>query len=162
MHHHDKTSRKIKMKKLITGVLLSACIATTAYAGGKHSDERRGEGFFPIHKMVKVLELTDEQKAQFKALKEELKAEREVKKSQMRGDDSGRIKLAGLNPDDADYQEKLNALAEQKAERAKARFLKMAEVREKISDILTDEQLEKFDEMAQKQGKRRKKHHRHS
>ena len=162
MHHHDKTSRKIKMKKLITGVLLSACIATTAYAGGKHSDERRGEGFFPIHKMVKVLELTDEQKAQFKALKEELKAEREVKKSQMRGDDSGRIKLAGLNPDDADYQEKLNALAEQKAERAKARFLKMAEVREKISDILTDEQLEKVDEMAQKQGKRGKKHHRHS
>ena len=150
MHHHDKTSRKIKMKKLITGVLLSACIATTAYAGGMHSDERRGEGFFPIHKMVKVLELTDEQKAQFKALKEELKAEREVKKSQMRGDDSGRIKLAGLNPDDADYQEKLNALAEQKAERAKARFLKMAEVREKISDILTEEQLEKFDEMAQK------------
>ena len=80
----------------------------------------------------------------------------------MRGDDSGRIKLAGLNPDDADYQEKLNALAEQKAERAKARFLKMAEVREKISDILTEEQLEKFDEMAQKQGKRGKKHHRHS
>jgi len=33
------------MKKLITGVLLSACIATTAFAGGKHSDERRGEGF---------------------------------------------------------------------------------------------------------------------
>ncbi len=57
------------MKKLLTGVLLSACIATTAYAGGKHSDERRGGSVFPLHKMEKVLALTDEQLEKFDEMK---------------------------------------------------------------------------------------------
>jgi Spy/CpxP family protein refolding chaperone len=66
--------------------------------------------------------------------------------------------LAGLNPDDADYQEKVNAIAEQKAEKVKARFLKRAELRMKVADILTDEQLEKFDNMKKKRGKKQRKH----
>jgi len=148
------------MKKLITGVLLSACIATTAYAGGKHSDERRGGSVFPLHKMEKVLALTDEQIAQFQTLKEELKAERRAKKSEMReeGMRKNRNLLAGLNPDDADYQDKVNAIAEEKAQQVKARFLKRAEIRAKAADILTDEQLEKFDEMKGKRGKKQRKH----
>ena len=160
MHNHDKTSRKIKMKKLITGVLLSACIATTAYAGGKNSDERRGGDFLPLHKMERVLDLTEEQKVQFQALKEELKAEREAKRAEM-GEEGKRRKvnaLAGLNPDDADYQEKVNTIAEQKAEKVKARFLKRAELRMKVADILTDEQLEKFDNMKKKRGKKQRHH----
>ena len=148
------------MKKLITGVLLSACIATTAYAGGKNSDERRGGDFLPLHKMERVLDLTDEQIAQFEALKDELKAERQAKRAEM-GEEGKRRKmnvLAGLNPDDADYQEKVNAIAEQKAEKVKARFLKRAELRMKVADILTDEQLEKFDNMKKKRGKKQRQH----
>ena len=148
------------MKKLITGVLLSACIATTAYAGGKNSDERRGGDFLPLHKMERVLDLTDEQIAQFEALKDELKAERQAKRSEM-GEEGKRKKmdaLAGLNPDDADYQEKVNAIAEQKAEKVKARFLKRAELRMKVADILTDEQLEKFDKLKKKRGKKQRQH----
>lgn len=148
------------MKKLITGVLLSACIATTAYAGGKNSDERRGGDFLPLHKMERVLDLTEEQKVQFQALKEELKAEREAKRTEM-GEEGKRRKvnaLAGLNPDDPDYQAKVEAIAGQKAEKAKARFLKRAEIRMKVAEILTDEQLEKFDNMKKKRGKKQGQH----
>jgi protein CpxP len=149
-----KTSRNIKMKKLITGVLLSACIATTAYAGGKHSDERKGHDFFPIHKMVRVLDLTEDQQEALKALKDELKAERRATREAKEGSTSIRAQFAALNPNDANYEQEVNELAELQAEKAKARFLQMADVRVKISEILTDEQIEKFEAMKDKRSKR--------
>jgi len=149
-----KTSRNIKMKKLIASVLLSACIATTAYAGGKHSDDRKGPNFFPIHKMTKVLDLTDEQQDALKALKAELKAERKANRPEKGSEDSFRAQFKALDPSDANYEQDLNELANLKAEKAKARFLKMADVRVKVSEILTDEQLEKFESMKDKRGKR--------
>ncbi|MGY0623672.1 MAG: Spy/CpxP family protein refolding chaperone, partial [Paraglaciecola chathamensis] len=111
------------MKKLITGVLLSACIATTAFAGGKHSDGHRGQGFLPIHKMVRVLDLSDEQKDQLKALKAEMRADRPEKGSQT----SLKAQLAALDASDANYEQDLNELANLSAERAKERVLKMAD-----------------------------------
>ncbi|MAD14873.1 MAG: repressor CpxP [Alteromonadaceae bacterium] len=138
------------MKTLITGVLLSACIATTAFAGGKHSDSHRGQGFLPIHKMVRVLDLSDEQKDQLKALKEEMKANRPEKGTQT----SIKTQLAALNASDANYEQELNQLADLSAERAKTRVLKMADMRVKVQQILTAEQLEKFNEMTEKRAKR--------
>lgn len=147
------------MKKLITGVLLSACIATTAYAGGKHSDDHKGQGFFPIHKMVRVLDLTEEQQEALKALKVELKAERRADRSAKEGHTSIRAQFEALNPTDANYQQDVNELAELQAEKAKARFLRMADVRVKISEILTDEQLDKFESMKEKRSKRGERRH---
>lgn len=140
------------MKKLITGILLSVCIAGTAFAGGHRSEGHKGQGFFPLHKMVKVLDLSDAQKEQFKALKDEMKASRPEKGSDM----SITAQLAQLDPSDSNYEQSLNALADQRAERARAQFLKMADMRIKIKQILTPEQLEKFTAMADK---RRKGHH---
>jgi protein CpxP len=147
-------SRNIKMKKLITGVLLSACIATTAYAGGKQSQDHKGQGFFPIHKMVKILDLTEDQEDQLKALKEEMRADRPEKGTRT----SIRAQLAALSTSDENYQQELNALADLSAERAKERVLKMADMRAKVQHILTAEQLEKFNAMAEKRGERRAKH----
>ncbi|MBJ2137866.1 Spy/CpxP family protein refolding chaperone [Paraglaciecola chathamensis] len=141
------------MKKLITGVLLSACIATTAFAGGKHSDGHRGQGFLPIHKMVRVLDLSDEQKDQLKALKAEMRADRTEKGSQT----SLKAQLAALDASDANYEQDLNELANLSAERAKERVLKMADMRVKVQQILTPEQLEKFNAMAEKRAKRHNK-----
>ncbi|ABG40817.1 protein of unknown function, Spy-related protein [Paraglaciecola sp. T6c] len=141
------------MKKLITGVLLSACIATTAFAGAKHSDGHRGQGFLPIHKMARVLDLSDEQKDQLKALKEEMKANRPAKGTQT----SLKAQLAALDPSDASYEQELSQLADLSAERAKARVLKMADMRIKVQQILTAEQLEKFNEISEKRAKRHHK-----
>lgn len=148
------------MKKLITGVLLSACIATTAYAGGKHSDDRKGHDFLPIHKMVRVLDLTEEQQEALKALKVELKTERKANRPAKDGHNSVRAQFAALDPTDVNYQQDVNALAELQAEKAKARFLKMADVRVKVSEILTDEQLDKLESMKEKRGKRGDRGHR--
>lgn len=141
------------MKKLITGVLLSACIATSAFAGGKHSDGYRGQGFLPIHKMVRVLDLSDAQKDQLKALKKEMKENRPEKGTQT----SIKAQLAALDASDANYEQELNQLADLSAERAKARVLKMADMRVKVQQILTAEQLEKFNAMAEKRAKRHNK-----
>jgi len=150
------------MKKLMTGVLLSACIATTAYAGGKHSNDHRGPAFFPIHKMAKVLDLTDAQQEELKALKSELRADMKANRPEKGSQMSMKAQLAALDPADANYQAELNKLADLRAEKAKARFLKMAEVRAKVSEILTDEQLEKFESMKEKRGKRGERGHKSS
>tara|TARA_R110001606_G_C14951474_1_gene600611 strand:- start:3 stop:431 length:429 start_codon:yes stop_codon:yes gene_type:complete len=141
------------MKKLIAGVLLSACIAGSALAGGQHSDGHKGQGFLPIHKMVKVLDLSDEQASQLKALKAEMKANRPEKGSGT----SMKAQLAQLDSSDENYEQKLNELADLRAERAKAQFLKAADMRMKINQILTPEQLEKFNALKEKRSKRHNK-----
>ncbi|MFQ3197691.1 MAG: protein CpxP [Paraglaciecola sp.] len=141
------------MKKLITGVLLSVCIAGSAFAGGHHSGEYKGHDPFPSHKMVRVLDLSDAQKAQFKALKEEIKANR----GQRSNVTSGKTQLAQLDPSDANYEQALNTMADQRAEGAREQFLQMAEMRIMIKQILTAQQLEKFNAMAEKRGKRHDK-----
>ncbi|GAC31029.1 Spy/CpxP family protein refolding chaperone [Paraglaciecola polaris] len=141
------------MRKLITGVLLSACIAGSAFAGGQHSGGHKGQSFFPVHKMVKVLDLSDEQAAQIKALKAEMKANRPEKDNAT----SIRAQLAQLDSSDANYEQALNELADLRAQRAKEQFLNAADMRLKISQILTPEQLEKFNAMAEKRAKRHNK-----
>ena len=147
------------MKKLIAGVLLTTCIATAAVAGGHHSKDHRGAGFMPIQKMVKVLDLTEAQQEQLKALKEEMRSEMKAKRGERSREDSIKAQLAQLDPSDANYEQDLNELANLQAEKAKARFLKMAEMRVKISQILTPEQLEKLDSIAKKRGERGKRGH---
>jgi protein CpxP len=97
-----------------------------------------------------VLDLSDEQKDQLKVLKEEMKANRPEKGTQT----SIKAQLAALDASDANYEQELNQLADLSAERAKARVLKMADMRVKVQQILTAEQLEKFNEMAEKRAKR--------
>jgi protein CpxP len=130
-------------------MVLSACLVGTAFAGGHKSGEHRGQDFFPSHKMAKVLELSDAQKEQFKALKEEMKANRPEKG----GDKPIKAQLAQLDQNDSNYEQSLNELAEMHADRAKSQFLKMADMRIKIKQILTAEQLEKFNAMAKKRNK---------
>lgn len=60
MYYYDKISRKIKMKKLIIGVLLSVCIVMIVYVGGKYFDECRGGSVFLLYKMEKVFVFIDE------------------------------------------------------------------------------------------------------
>lgn len=142
------------MKKFISGFLFSACIASTAIAGG-HGDDRfkdRGEhDFIPMHKLAKVLDLSDEQKSQFKALREEMKENR----PEHNGEDSVREQFKQLDASASDYQANVNELADKVAEKAKERFLDMANMRVKMEAILTPEQIEKLKTLKDKAGKRR-------
>lgn len=131
------------MKKLLSVVLLSACIVGSAAAGGHHEDKQRrhgGDGMFPIHKLSRVLELSDEQIEQFKLLKEESKEAR----LQKNRDDSPMKKLADLDPNAANYVENLSLLADSSAAQARERFLDMAEKHAKIQAILSPEQIAKL------------------
>ncbi|MDP5029165.1 Spy/CpxP family protein refolding chaperone [Paraglaciecola sp.] len=143
------------MKKFISVILLSACVASSAFAKehGDRNRDHRGDGPMPLHKLVKVLDLSEAQIEQFKLLKQESKEGR----SQKNRDDSVMMKLADLDPNANDYADSLSQLADARAEQARARFLVMAERRAKMQEILTPEQLDKLKLMQEKREKRGKK-----
>jgi periplasmic protein CpxP/Spy len=145
------------MKKLLSVILLSASIATTAMAGehkGDAKDGHRGDGPLPLHKLAKVLDLSETQIEQFKLLKQESQGNH----PKWERENSIMDKLAQLDPNANDYTESLNELADLSAEKARERFLMMAEKRAKMREILNPEQLEKLEslqEMREKHFKRR-------
>lgn len=140
------------MKKLIAVILFSACIAGSASAG-EHRGGHRGEGALPLHKLAKVLDLSEQQIEQFKLLKEDFKETR----PQWDKEDSVKNKLAKLDPYANDYTESLNELADLSAQQARERFLSMAEKRAKMREILNPEQLEKLESLHEIREKRQKR-----
>lgn len=131
------------MKKFISSVLLSACIASSALAGGHDGDKFRPHGpgdFMPLHKLAKVLDLSDEQKAELKALREEMRENRPERNPE----NSVPYQFKQLDPSASDYQQNVEQLADISAENARERFLKMAEMRVKIEAILSPEQVAKL------------------
>jgi protein CpxP len=143
------------MKKLISVILLSACITGSAFAGAHNGDRQgghRGEGPMPLHKLAKVLDLSDSQIEQFKLLKQESKDLR----VQGKRENSVMSKATELDPNANDYLDSLNALADQRAAQARERFLSMAEQRIKMREILTPEQLVKLNSLQEKREKRQR------
>ena len=141
------------MKKLISAMIVSVSLSATALAGGPDGERfggPRGEGMPPMHKLAKMLDLSESQKDQFKQLRQAGKAERREHKRE----DSAFYQLSQLDTQDADYPNKVEQLAAQHAEQARQRFLAMADMREKFASILTAEQLEKFKQLAHKRESR--------
>ncbi len=149
------------MNKLLAGIVLSTFIATAAHAGDKEREYHKKGNFMPMHKIERVLDLTDEQKTKLQALKEEIKAERRSNREEGkgRGRDEHTKLMRDLNPNDPDYQEKVNAMANEKAEKAKSRFLKHAEIQMKVAEILTEEQMDKLEKMKSKRSEKHHKNH---
>lgn len=139
------------MKKSLMTILAAALVigSASAYAwGGKHHDH----GMYNLDMMEHVLDLTEAQKQELAAFKQEARQQR---KAQFK--ERGKVMLMDLDPAAADYQAQVQALAEKNAQLAKERTLQHAAFHAKVHAVLTPEQRVKLKEVMEDM---RAKHHR--
>lgn len=141
------------MKNLLQ---LTVMILTLASFSTTSNAEENGFGFGKrggheqrAAKMKEYLELTDEQAEAIKAIREE---------SQQKGGRPGREMMQALkelDPEDPDYMQQVEKLAEEQSDEIKSAIMAKAEARAKIHEVLTPEQREKMDQMHDKMQQRR-------
>jgi Spy/CpxP family protein refolding chaperone len=137
--------RSFRMKKLLIWVVLPALTLALLGEVWSVSAQARGErhqrGLPPIERLAEKLELSAEQVAQIKALREEGEAERiELKKQlmQLRNEFEGEMLKPELN------ERSLKSLTQQMGEvRTKMHLLRL-ESRLAMREVLTDEQWDKL------------------
>ncbi|WP_028876548.1 Spy/CpxP family protein refolding chaperone [Teredinibacter turnerae] len=142
---------KAKCKALIGAGLISMAASAMAMGPGQGGCGKGGGGGFQgrgLEMMEYALDLTTEQKAQIQALRDEHAAARGERGL------GNPAALSQLDPSAADYQTQLDALAAQAADSARQRVYFHAEMQAKMREILTPEQLEKWQDMKSRMGKR--------
>ncbi len=131
------------MKKLLpTAVIASLLLSVAAGAAAWGPGGCGGKGGNPerhLLMMEKMLDLTEEQKVQIQALHEEKMAARAEPKPRFAKE------IAELDASAADYEAQVEALADDAAAHAKQRVLERAEMRQRMVEILTPEQLSEWE-----------------
>ncbi len=142
-------------KQLFLTTLLASAfvIGTSAYAspeGGKHhmngkpSPERIQKR---LDRMAKNLGLSDDQKQQVKALRENRKNNMKPLRQQRR---ALRKQMAELDPKASSFDKKVAEIANTKAELTRSMTIARGESRKQMAQILTSEQLEKMKQLRAK------------
>ncbi len=124
-----------KLTHLVTAGLLSALIAGASFAGpardchqGKHHGGHKD-------RLIQQLDLSAEQKT---AIAELRAAQREQRKSQRQLNKSNN--WLAVTPDQANYEEQVQAYAKQKAAAVEAKILAESKMRAEVYALLTPEQ----------------------
>lgn len=146
--------QRLKQQLVIVMLVSGLSVAGATMAGGKHEHGDAAHG--GKHKdrvamLQKKLDLSDEQAAKIKLLRQEHKEDMK----QGNGRNAVKKAIAKLDPNDSDYQKKLDKLADETASKAKYRVLKKGEMKAEMYKILTPEQQNKMEKLQQK---RMKKH----
>jgi protein CpxP len=151
-----------KMKK--TTIVMTALLglSTTLFASGFGGKSCQNDRMYQKHSFYKVmdqLDLSDAQKAQFKALRDSKRAERKAQRKAMKESRSKRVEMMRKNRDLSQFmtadkfdKEAFKAVMKKRMEqreqmrekRSEAMLAKRAESMEKIFNILTPEQREKW------------------
>jgi len=146
-----------KMKMILGASILALFGLATqgmAYDGGKQDGMRDGDknhGKPSIEKRVehmqKSLNLSDVQAQKIKAIFQAHEGGKGGKRE-------GKHAMWNLDPSAADYDQQVNALAEQQGQRLTRSIKERAAVRKEIAAVLTPEQREKAKSMHEKRGKK--------
>jgi len=123
------------MKKITVIGTIAAVIFAIGITQADAGERDRGHGNRDTMKMLKQLDLSDDQKTQIKGIFE---ASRKESRSENRM--SARHELMRLDPSADDYDAQVSQLADQAADNARQLLVKAAETKQKISNILTEEQ----------------------
>jgi Spy/CpxP family protein refolding chaperone len=141
------------MKKITIALLVMFSLGMMANATGMQGDKKRGG----IFKLIKQLDLTVEQKQEFKALKKERKAMMKVKKEERKSNKKA-MKIA-MQPDLSQFMsantfdkvafkkemnKRFNSMRKKMKKRREEMLEKRANGMEKIFNILTAEQRTKL------------------
>ncbi len=144
-------------KKAILLVVASLALGGSGLAiacgGGGHGKGMHGAEV-PHFVLEEMLELTDSQSEQIKAIREEVRGERRS----FTIDSKGKQGMMDVSPSDPEYIEKMEAIAKEKSEMLADRMLARARVHSQIYALLTPEQQAKMDRLREKmKGKMKRK-----
>lgn len=136
----------------IVATLIIGSIGVTAYAGQRdhHGSDGRHAGHFSkrlIKRVSSKLDLTAEQQAQLVALSEEAAPLMKQRREMM---NEVRKEMMDFNVIGADYDTRMIRLADKQAQATREMILGVADLKLKVSKILTEEQQLKLQEMSEK------------
>lgn len=139
--------RTTTFRKLVTGAV-AATILTGATAGIALAHDRGDERH---ERMARVLELSDEQQAQL----QQLWSERREAMLERRDERGGKgMALGALDPTADNFDAEVEKLIADAQARVAERIQAQAEMKRKMSEILTPEQREKWQAMMAERGER--------
>lgn len=164
MNKHTSTLKEKLMshKKLAAVVLAGALLTSTMSANAgwfghskHHGGEHGGEQMFQrFEKLGDMLDLSDEQMDKVHTIlnkaKEDIKSHKGDRMKQRRA-------MMALNPDEADYLQKADKLAETQAAAMKQKMHKMALIYQQIHAVLSEEQKQKLERLKERKLKRMEK-----
>ncbi len=126
---------------------------------GKHHGKRGGKRHGGAHKMQRIakkLGLTEAQQAEIKTLREAQKEEHKALREEMK---AFREKMKALDTSSADYDSQVAALADEKANFERKRFIQKSAARQAFMNVLTEEQRATLKTMKEERKNRRGKRH---
>lgn len=142
------------MNRILPALLITSLLTVSGTALAQSKDSHHGHrygGHMGLHRIEKMVELTEEQKTALMDLRQEIKADRPERIN---------TRLSGLDPTAPDYEQRVNEIAEAAAEQARNRVLQQGEIHQRVQAILTDEQKAqlqtKKQRMMEKHGRRGK------
>lgn len=139
-----------KLPVLVTAGILSAIIAGASFAGqGKGGYDRDGHRGHK-DRALEQLNLSDEQKTSIAELKA---TQREAYKAQRQTDQTQ--EGVSATPDQADYEEQVQAYAQKKAAAMEARIIQKFKMKAEIYALLTPEQQSQLVEIRQEMKEKR-------
>jgi len=144
----------VNKKIVLTGVVLTLLISGSAIAFGGKNQHRN-----PVNFLERVIDLSDNQVEQIESIHAQQKAQFESQFPRTEGEKHHGKKrmikaMMQLDPESADYQSKLEQLANEAAAQAKAKILLRGQAKQEIYAVLSDQQKA---ELRAKQEKIRKK-----
>lgn len=139
-----KFGQKLILPLLLVGAMTSATVMAKPFCGdrGHHMEER-------FERMIEHLDLSKDQEVKAESILADLKEYKRDKQAQ-----KGTHQLMSLNPDDADYLDKVNQHADQTAANVKAKIIQMAQAKQSLYGILDDNQKAKISKMAERRLKK--------
>ena len=124
------------------------------HEGGKHHGKRGGRhggGKHMMKRMAKKLELTEAQQTELKTLREAQKEQYKALREEMK---SLREKMKALDTTSADYDSQVAAIADEKANFERKRFIQKSAARQSFMNVLTEEQRTKLKTMKEERKSR--------
>ena len=146
--------KRISTKQKLLGLSLAIAIAGSAAVAnaGPHFFKEHGMKH-PIEKMLKRLDLSEEQEVQVEEILTSVKG-KGLHKERMQKMRS----MLALDPESVDYMAEVEAKATEASERMKSHIIKMANARKEIHAILNEEQKLELKRMVEKKMQRMEEH----
>lgn len=139
-----------KLPMLITAGLLSATLATASMAGPRGGCNQGADRSQAQDRLMSQLDLSAEQQSAIDALRNQ---QREQKKAQR--DARKQRPQIRATPDQADYEQQVQAYAKQKAAAVEAKILQKAKMKADIYALLTPQQQSKLLELRREMKEKR-------
>ena len=149
----NRKTRKVLVLPIVIAAGLFSVGAAQADSGwfGKGKHDRGERQYERMEHLSDMLDMTEEQEGQLKAI---LKSAKEDRKSTKVSRKQMRKEMMLMSPDDPEFMTKVEQQADVAAAQMKSKMISFAKTRQEIHAILTDEQKQKMKRMMEKRMKR--------